>query len=60
MRKYMLINLTTGECRELSESEFRQSIEGHEVQNVVKNRDFVTYKFEEYIVIDDQIAEYDE
>ena len=60
MRKYMLINLTTGECIEISESEFRQSIEGHEMKDVVKNRNFVTYKFEEYIVIDDQIAEYDE
>ena len=60
MRKYMLINLTTGECIEISDREFRQFIEGHEMKDVVKNRNFVTYKVEGYIVIDDQIAEYDE
>ena len=56
----MLINLTTGECIEISDREFRQFIEGHEMKDVVKNRNFVTYKVEGHIVIDDQIAEYDE
>lgn len=58
MRKYLSVELYNGSCTELSYDEFIEQIEGCE--EITENAHFISYKFEEYVVIEDKIADYDE
>lgn len=58
MRKYLSIELYNGECAELTYDEFVEQTEGCDEIN--ENAQFISYKFEEYVVIEDKMAEYDE
>lgn len=58
MRKYLSVELYNGSCTELSYDEFIEQIV--DCKDITENAHFISYKFEEYVVIEDKIAEYDE
>ena len=61
MRKYLKVSLITGETVEITESDFDDEISTTlTVEDVIENDNFISYKFQEYVLINDKIAEYDE
>ena len=57
MRKYLMVDLYDGSVTELDFEEFKEAIE--DCDEIKKSKQFKTYKFEEYMVIEDLIAELD-
>lgn len=57
MRKYIKIDLYTAVVTEMTEEDFLY--ESADCDEVVDSEQFVSYKFEECILIEDKIAEYD-
>ena len=57
MRKYLMVDLYDGSVTELGLEEFKEAIE--DCDEIKKSKQFKTYKFEEYMVIEDLIAELD-
>ena len=57
MRKYTKIDLQTAVVAEMTEEDFQH--ETADCVEVVDSEQFVSYKFEKCILIEDKIAEYD-